>query len=126
MNIGVLIFLILAAHFLFDWVLQDRREAVLKLVNVETRASHSFWIGFMQGLIVHLTGFCSSGIAILFVLYFSVVHFVIDTPKFKKWWVKNVLDGENDEPDWFWVGLDQAFHFVSLVPPILILCLVGV
>jgi hypothetical protein len=114
----MLFYWLLAAHCVGDWILQGRKMAYGKLTNVLTRVSHCALYTLVVSCILWLT----QGSVFWYVIpYLIISHFIADTPAVKKWWVRHVLGGDVEkEPEWYWVGLDQAFHLVLLAPVMLV------
>jgi len=118
----VVIFTLLCTHCVFDWLLQGRAAARLKLTHVWVRLMHCLCYTFGVGFVMSFVAVKNQQYVGCILPYILVTHFIFDTPAIKKWWVENVLMLTRDEPDWFWVGLDQSFHLVSLWPVVYFFC----
>lgn len=114
----MILYLILFAHFMCDWIFQTRGEAYLKVTDWKCRASHCLDYTMWFFIVLNIA---ELPIVWWIYPYLFVTHFLFDTPEVKKWWVKHAQFGNpSEEPVWFWVGLDQALHFVSFIPLILV------
>jgi len=106
-----MIWSILFAHFLVDFVLQSKETAENKL-NLKKTFNHSLWIFVVTLIIVSLTGFWDWKV-ILLVLVIAITHGIID---FFKAIIENKMDCK-----WSWLlfAVDQILHvaiiFVSII-----------
>lgn len=122
-------------HFLGDWAFQGTYTAMNKAKNWKIRTNHVVWytvwimLGFaLLGLIPK-----QSIVAFLIPLAIAIPHWLIDTYKPVKWWVYNIqadnhaMDNETFKKSFenprqllMYVVLDQLFHFLTLLPIVVI------
>lgn len=112
------------AHFVADWLFQNKRQAYSKLHCWKIRLEHCLIYGFITAWLYSfmLINDWSNTPSLRFIplfLYLTIIHFIFDTPQVKLWWCKNIKR-EDNPPEWLLIGIDQIFHLVSLVPVVLI------
>jgi hypothetical protein len=122
--------ILLVSHLVIDWIFQTKTEAYGKLTEWWTRFNHCIFYGTMMTLITFIMLILKPnwveetdpliGVVITFAFlgYYTSSHFLFDTPDVKKWIAKNFRK-EEEAPLWYYLGLDQILHILSLVPAVI-------